>query len=336
MPLSKSKPLIPKKSAASLAGRDQMKTNPAALAGALSNAAAKQMNILLRQNQSNVRKFGRFARVLRSDRPLTDDQIRQVAPSIFAEQAHGSRSSRYAYIPTSEVLASLRREGFLPFMVTQGGTRDEEKTGFTKHMIRLRHESALTVGVGETFNEVVLVNSHDGTSSYQLMDGMFRLVCSNGMVVGAGSGFDEVRVKHSGDVTSQVIDGCIEILNRLPEVSEQVRDWSGLSLTAGEQGAFARAALALKYEDDEAPITSDKLLTVRRRDDEKPTLWNTLNTVQENVIGGGIGYILRDEQGRRKQARRTGEVRGIDQNVKLNKGLWVLAEEMRKLKASMN
>jgi len=294
------------------------------------------MNILIHQNQSTVQKFGRAARVLRSSSPLSDEQIRRVAPSIYAEQAHGSRSSRYAYIPTSEILSSLRREGFLPFMVTQGGTRDEEKAGFTKHMLRLRHQSALNLSVGETFNEVVLVNSHDGTSSYQLMAGMFRLVCSNGMVVGAGGGFDEVRVKHSGDVTSQVIDGCIEILNRLPEVSEQVRDWSGLALSSGEQSAFAKAALALRYEDADAPITYDKLLTVRRRDDATPTLWNTLNTLQENVIRGGIGYTLRDEQGRRKQMRRTGEVRAIDQNVKLNKGLWVLAEEMRKLKGAMN
>ncbi len=285
-------------------------------------------------NSSRVQKFGSGGASLRSKSPLTDDQIRAVAPSIFAEQAHGSRSARYSYIPTSEVLTSLRKEGFHPFSVNQGGSRDAEKRGFTKHMLRLRHESALSVGVGETFREIVLVNSHDGTSSYQLMAGMFRLVCSNGMVVGAGAGFDEVRVPHTGNVVPKVIDGCIEILNRLPEVSEQVRDWNSLQLNSGEQAAFARAALALKYdEEEEAPFQAEKLLTLRRREDENPTLWNTLNTVQENVIRGGIGYILRDESGRRKQIRRTREVQGIDQNVKLNRGLWILAEEMRKLKA---
>jgi Domain of unknown function (DUF932) len=284
--------------------------------------------------QSTVRKFGqKTSRVLRSRDPLTDDMIRSVAPSIFASEAHTSRSSRYSYIPTSEVLEGLRREGFHPYMVTQGGSRDENKRAFTKHMLRLRHESQGEIQVGGTFREIVLVNSHDGTSSYQLMAGMFRLVCSNGMIVGAGGGFDEVRVKHSGDVRQLVIDGCVEILNRLPEVSETVRDWSDLSLTAPEQHAFARAALALKYEEtEEAPITSEKLLTLRRREDEAPSLWNTLNTVQENVVRGGIGYVLRDEQGRRKQIRRTREVAGIGDNVRLNRGLWVLAEEMRKIK----
>lgn len=292
------------------------------------------MNILnLGSQSSRVQKFGKGARILRSRQPLTDEQIRNVAPSIFAMGAHDSRSSRYSHIPTSEVLTSLRKEGFQPFMVTQGGSRIEGKAEYTKHMLRLRHESAAEVGVGDTFREIVLVNSHDGTSSYQLMAGMFRLVCSNGMVVGAGSGFDEVRVKHTGNVIPSVIDGCIEILNRLPEVSEQVREWSGLQLTEGERTAFSRAALAMRYEDTEAPFEADKLLTLHRREDEAPNLWNTLNTVQENVIRGGIGYVLRDEQGRRKQIRRTREVAGIDQNVKLNRGLWVLAEEMRRLKA---
>jgi hypothetical protein len=35
---------------------------------------------------------------IRSDRdPLTEDQLRRVAPSIFAEQPHDSRSQRYTY-----------------------------------------------------------------------------------------------------------------------------------------------------------------------------------------------------------------------------------------------
>lgn len=293
------------------------------------------MNILTHYNQSSIRRFGArtsTSKVLRSRDPLTDEQIRAVAPSIFAEAQHSSRSARYAYIPTAEVLTGLRREGFHPYMVTQGGSRDEEKRAFTKHMLRLRHESQGEVMVGDSFREIVLVNSHDGTSSYQLMAGLFRLVCSNGMIVGAGGGFDEVRVKHSGNVQQLVIEGCVEILNRLPEVSEKVREWHGLALTAPEQQAFASAALALKYDEEAAPFEAEKLLTLHRREDEKPSLWNTLNTVQENVIRGGIGYILRDEEGRRKQIRRTREVQGIGDNVRLNRALWTLAEEMRKIK----
>ena len=283
---------------------------------------------------SNVQRFGASARVLRSKSPLTDDQIRAVAPSVFADAPHASRSARYSTIPTSEVLASLRAEGFQPFAVTQGGSRDVEKAGFTKHMLRLRHESNMAAQVGDSFQEIVLVNSHDGTSSYQLMAGMFRLVCSNGMVVGAGNGFDEVRIKHTGNVIPAVIDGCVEILGRLPAVSGEVENFNRLQLTQGEQAAFAQAALAVRYDENEAPFEAEKLLRVQRREDATPTLWNTLNTVQENVIRGGVRYALRDENGFTTQRRRTREVSGIDQNVKLNRALWVLAQEMAKLKNS--
>jgi hypothetical protein len=283
---------------------------------------------------SSVPRFGRRARTLRDKGPLTDDQIRTVAPSIFATHPSATRSERYAYIPTSDVLGALRKAGFLPFMVTQGGTRDPQRREFTKHMLRLRHESALQVGVGQTFNELVLVNSHDGTSSYQLMAGLFRLVCSNGMIVGAGGGFDEVRIKHTGVVTDAVVEGANTILQRLPEVNESVREWDGMALTAGERMAFATAAHALRFAEPAlAPIEAPRLLQARRTEDARPTIWNTLNVLQENTVKGGIEYELKDENGKRKQRRKTGEVAGIEQNVTINRGLWVLAAEMAKLKA---
>ena len=139
---------------------------------------------------------------LRSDYPLSDDQIHRVAPSIFADAPHESRSQRYAYIPTAAVLTELRKEGFQPFMVTQTRVRDEGKREHTKHMIRLRHASQIN---GAEANEIVLLNSHDGTSSYQMLAGMFRFVCSNGLV--CGNTVADVRVPHKGDVAGLVIEG---------------------------------------------------------------------------------------------------------------------------------
>ena len=64
-------------------------------------------------------RFASSAVCLRSPVPLTDDQIRVAAPSIFALEKHASRSERYAYVPTIEVLRALRAEGFAPLMVAQ-------------------------------------------------------------------------------------------------------------------------------------------------------------------------------------------------------------------------
>lgn len=102
-------------------------------------------------------------RVIRSEEPLAEDQIFAAAPSVFAAGKHASRSERYTYIPTIEVLRGLRKEGFEPFMVAQGSSRVEGKAEFTKHMIRMRH--AGQVQARPEASEIILINSHDGASS---------------------------------------------------------------------------------------------------------------------------------------------------------------------------
>jgi hypothetical protein len=91
-------------------------------------------------------------------------------------------------------------------MVTQTRVRDEGKREHTKHMMRLRHASQIN---GAEANEIVLLNSHDGTSSYQMLAGMFRFVCSNGLV--CGDTVADVRVPHKGDVagpSSKALTRC--------------------------------------------------------------------------------------------------------------------------------
>jgi hypothetical protein len=270
-------------------------------------------------------RFANGGTSVRSNFPLTDDQIRKVAPSIFADEAHASRSERYTYIPTINVLQGLRKEGFQPFMACQARVRLEGKREHTKHMMRLRHASQITASEA---NEIVLLNSHDGSSAYQMLSGCFRFVCANGLVFGDTQ--NDVRLRHSGDIVGNVIDGAFRVLKDF-ELVDQSRDgMKAITLDAGEQNAFARAAIAVRFDTDAAPapVTEDQLLRARRHEDTNSNLWATFNRVQENVIRGGL--VGRGANGQRSTTR---EVKGIDQNVKLNRALWVLAEEMRRLKA---
>lgn len=264
----------------------------------------------------------------RSDRPLTDEQIARVAPSIFATDAHHSRSDRYTFVPTLDVLAGLRREGFQPFMVGQSRTRVADKRDFTKHMLRLRHASQINATEA---NEIILINSHDGTSSYQMLAGMFRFVCMNGLVCGEKT--DDLRVRHKGNIVDDVIEGAYTVVENFRKVEESRDTMKALALTGPEQHAFAQAALHVKYEPDETtgafPIRADQILRPRRYEDNASDLWTTFNRVQENMIRGGIrGYTANH---RRTTTR---EVTGIDQNVKINRALWTLAESMAALKAA--
>lgn len=269
-------------------------------------------------------RFSRNQSAIRSNEPLSDDQIMAVAPSIFASEKHASRSDRYTCIPTIDVLQGLRKEGFQPFMVCQTKTRDDEKRGHAKHMVRMRHAGQINAAEA---SEIVLLNSSDGTSAYQMLAGTFRFVCSNGLV--CGDTVSDLRIRHMGDVIHNVIDGAYHVLEGFELVNEQRDGMKALTLNNGEQSAFASAALALKYDDvAPAPITESQILDVRRSADRAGDLWTTFNKVQENMMRGG-------QRGRNATGKvmTTRAVTGIDQTVKLNRALWVLAEEMRKLKA---
>jgi hypothetical protein len=268
-------------------------------------------------------RFSRNAVALRSDHPLSNDEIARVAPSILANAPHESRSSRYSYIPTVDVLDALRKEGFQPFMVCQTRVRDGGMRDYTKHMLRLRHAEQLG---GREANEVILLNSHNGQSKYQMLSGMIRFVCQNGIV--CGHALNDIRVPHKGDVVDQVIEGAFKVLDGFEAQTEQRERMAEAVLDEGEQRAFARAALALRYDDDKpAPVTEAQVLAPRRVEDRGSDLWTTFNRVQEAMTRGGLHG--RNAAGR---ATTTRAVTGIDQNIRLNRALWVLADEMRRLR----
>lgn len=260
------------------------------------------------------------------NKPLSLDYIRAIAPSVFAESKHESRSDRYTYIPTSHILDGMMSEGFLPYYAIQGKSRIEGKAEYTKHMLRFRKGDAVT----ENSFEIILINSHDGTSSYKMMAGSYRLVCSNGLMH-----FDstiDVKVPHRGNIVDDVIEGAYTILSHQEQVSESIDKLRSISLNDREQLAFSNAALALKYEPNEAgqiiaPIAPAQLNRPRRNADLSPDLWTTFNRVQENLIKGGL-------RGRNASGNRTSTraVTGIDSNVQLNRALWMLADSMANLK----
>ncbi len=269
-------------------------------------------------------RFASRSPVLRSEHPLSDNQIRGVAPSIFAEAPHESRSERYSYIPTAALLTELRREGFQPFMVCQTRVRQDDRRDYTKHMIRLRHASQVNDAEA---NEIILLNSHDGTSSLQMLAGMFRFVCQNGLV--CGDTVADVRVPHKGDIAGHVIGGAYDVLHGFGRAQESRDAMQAITLDNGEAEVFARAALALKYDEDKpAPITESQILMPRRHDDSRRDLWSVFNRTQENLIKGGLS--ARATNGRRQTTR---PVQGIDNGIRLNRALWLLADGLRQLKA---
>ncbi|SAI73104.1 Domain of uncharacterised function (DUF932) [Bordetella ansorpii] len=270
-------------------------------------------------------RFGRYRREFTSTngQPLTEDQLRNVAPSIFADGAHESRSARYAYIPTIDILRGLRAEGFEPYTAVQAHTRKADHHDYTKHLIRLRHRSH---NDQDTAHEIILLNSHNGSSAYQMLAGAFRFVCANGLI--CGDAFQDIRIPHKGDVRDQVLEGANVILEDFGLVTESRERMRSITVTPDEARAFATAALQLRYDGPAAPISPEQAIVPRRAEDARSDLWSVFNRTQENLVRGGL-------PGRSANSRRitTRAINGIDQGTALNRALWTLADEMAKLKS---
>lgn len=266
--------------------------------------------------------------VVSSISSLSDAEIEQAAPSIFSEGQHQSRSDRYEFISTIDVLNGLKKEGFLPYSVSQTRARSENQN-YTKHMVRLR---PIDQKIDDVANEIILVNSHNGTSSYRMFSGCFRFICLNGMI--SGDMNTDIRIRHTGNAIHNVIEGAYTIIKDFDRMNETREAMKNIRLSNDAQLQFAKAALCSRYGLDsdnniQSPINEYGILRVNRREDRENTLWNTFNTVQENMIKGGVRYTT--ENHRRVSTK---PVRNIDNNIKLNQALWILGEtEINKHKA---
>src|SRR5256712_6771167 len=259
------------------------------------------------------------------------NHIRVAAPSVFAERPWDTMSAKYRFFPTVHVVEGLMQQGFLPVRAQQSCTRIEGKGDFTKHLLRFRHASMADSAVQSTVPEIVLINSHAGSSAYHLSVGLYRLICTNGLVV-KSAGIEDIRVRHSGreSLIQDVIEGSYRIIEEAPRALAQVEQWQHLQLSPPEQEVLAEAALELR--DSALQVQPRALLAPRRWEDgqaDRPRdLWRTMNVTQENLMRGGVQG--RNEQGQRRRLR---GVTSVDGDTRINKALWVLAERMAELKA---
>lgn len=259
---------------------------------------------------------------------LTRNTLRSICPAVFAPVPHSNRSDKYAFVNTESVLDTLEDEGFVPVLANQQRVRKEDRFGYQKHLIRFSRIEDLFMPDGER-PEILLVNSHDGTSSFQLHAGFYRFACSNGLIVSDGE-FARIRLLHKNFTPDGIMTAVHEIVKNIPRLTESINRMKAVKLNDFERFEFARRALTLKYEEGKAPITPERLLAVRRFGDGENNLWMNYNIVQENLIKGGqMGCQFVNGS---YQRCRTRQVTSIDKNVQINKGIWNLADEFCKMK----
>jgi hypothetical protein len=284
----------------------------------------------------NIRQIGNGKEFLTKDAlvPLT---------SLWAQTPSPQASAKYRQVKTVDVIDLFANQGWLPVTAQEQRVNKVEREGFQKHLIRFRHESfTLPQKLGDHIPEIILKNSHDTTSSYQLLFGLFRLACLNGLIVSEAE-FGTIRIFHLGFDESRIIDATHRFVEGAPLILGRVDQYRRIELTTSEQRAFAESALLVKlnppedvidlrlendiYQIGERRFDTSSLIRPLRREDQPPTLWNTYNIVQEKLVGGNKSELNR--RGRKKQLR---GITAIDENIRVNRGLWHLLSELAKSK----
>lgn len=253
---------------------------------------------------------------------ITEIELKEIAPSVFGVSKSPKTSEKYSVIPTIDSVKGLADIGFLPIDAKETRSRDADNRSYSKHMIRFRQENSDPIN--GLHPEIVLVNSHDGSSSYQIRGGLYRMVCSNGLII--GNDYFLHKVRHQGDVVSKVVGSASQLVQDFPRALQIADKWQGIELAPHHKQAFAQAALCLKWDKEDLPIAPTQLLEIRRDADRNSDLWTTYNVIQENLIKGGKRYWVKGENGNRRQKTRA--VNSVSENTRLNTALWTLTESL--------
>lgn len=244
-------------------------------------------------------------------------------------------SEKYKVIKTGDLVKSFETQGYQVRELQEQRTRKVELKGYGKHMLRLRHPD-LKINNEGLFPEIVLRNSYNGTSTFEIMMGIFRLVCSNGLVV--GTTYESLKVRHVGDVVPKVIAALSNIQSQTLKIGDDINRFSSVKLTDSQSLEFAtevgRQLVPVGNSELSGPISSTiqyvDLLKVNRSLDNSNDLFTVMNRIQENALNGNLSYLTRNVQGNVRNAS-SRRIRSIDRNIEVNRLVWDIAATYAKI-----
>jgi hypothetical protein len=250
------------------------------------------------------------------------DVLKAQMPQAFVEKPSPRVSAKYTFIPTHKILSDLDQLGWKIRSVQNPRYKSAGNQLHGKHLVRLFNPNLhISDGGDVNYVEILLFNSSNGTSAFRLEVGIFRLVCSNGLVI-KSEDFGTIKLRHQGYSFDSLKEAVDEMVGRLPSVVTKINTFSQRIMSSQEIRKFAEDAISLRNSGRQATQEElDAILQAQRDEDEGNSLWAVFNRVQEALINGG--RLLVDRRGRQRTSK---PIRNLDKNLKINQGLWQLAE----------
>jgi hypothetical protein len=262
---------------------------------------------------------------------LSAEAIMQRAPAVFAEDKAARLTNRYHSLKTSDLLPVLADYGYLPVQAAQKRARKPEHTA---HLLAFARAADVNT-TGDVRSELLVYNSHDGTSGVKLMAGAYRFVCSNGIVNGNGN---TVSVRHTHKAMEDFETMLRSIIEGVPDMMNTIESMRQRRVDEEQARKFAKRAVMLRwdylngaYVPEETPTgsyadstTVTQALTAQRSSDTLTDAWTVFNRVQENVLRGNV-FIksITDKNGLRERKARP--IASISEHVAVNQAIFDLA-----------
>lgn len=237
------------------------------------------------------------------------------------DQKFPTLTEKYKLAKTSEMIKTIEGLGYKMDRFVALKVRKKERQGFQKHRVIFTSPSLKATADGVP--QLLLTNSHDGTSSVILQLGFFRMVCSNGLVVGDNL-IQPVRVRHSGnDFDQRLIEGINFIVAQADKLTQSIDKMKQVKLSDAEIKSFQRDALQNRLGDD--ALIDSFTIPVQRNEDQANDLFTVMNVIQEALIRGGARVSVEQNGQRKNKAIR--KVNSLTAQTDINTMLWNLAEQ---------
>jgi len=257
---------------------------------------------------------------------LSNEQIREAAPTVFAEKPADNVSKHYTHIPTAQVLEDMKKLGWGVVDAQQVKARKNTTKGFQKHLVTFRNPDVVINGAdGDTvYPQILLTNSHDGKNAFTFTAGLFRLVCSNGLVI-ATEKFNDVKMRHMGYTFEDLQVQIKDMVEQLPLTVESMNKMKAVELNVKQMKELAKKSLTTRFTEDQlkvAKINLDEIINPVRDEDKGNDLWSVFNVIQEKIITGDFSYLSG------AKSRKAREVKNFKQDMDINKKLFAFASEL--------
>ena len=171
------------------------------------------------------------------------EEVREHCPAAFSTHESEKVSDRYSFVPTYDLLNAFNLLGWHPTHTRQNGS-----SLYARHAIRLVNDSLgfMDLKSDKVRPQIVLDNSHNGSSNTQIHMGLFRLVCTNGLVVAMPGMYSKIKLRHVGIDMEQLKNLLEEVAVSYTEIGHHIGDMQRVILTQDQKEEMVIKAVAAR------------------------------------------------------------------------------------------